>query len=121
MLYECPEDELGKSYREHLRKQLSTTKPKGTGWTHNMYRKSLIIEFKLNVREFIHDRKKSIEDIDILVVWSGRKESLPSGWRLVQVPEDERMYQETKYKLFNRIDQSTWVLFMEDFMVSEQN
>jgi hypothetical protein len=116
ILYESSEDELGASFRKLWKKQLSTTRPKGTGWTAQKYTQKLMVEFKITVREFISDRKKSIDDVDLLVVWSGREDKLPAGWRVAMVPDVERIYQGVQYKLMDQIQRETWIMFIENFV-----
>lgn len=114
--YECSECELGEAYRKIWKKQIGTTKPKGTGWTNEMYKELLIVEFKQSVHEFINDRKKSIEDVKLLIVWSGVDDSLPTGWRVNLVPEEERPYQYVKYKLTDKVDRSVWVMSLKHIL-----
>lgn len=120
ILYESREDELGSTYRRVWNKQLATTKIKGTQWAAQKYSEYLMVEFKTRVKEFINDRNKSIEDIKLLITWSGKDEKLPAGWKISRMAKEEQIYQGVQYKLIDKVQRSTWVMFIEEFLEKNQ-
>lgn len=109
--YESNISELGEEKRKEYLKSLRTAK-----MNPNKFKKNLIVEFKLDLEDFIKDKNKDLKEVDLIVAWDMTKTKLKQGWKFEDLDEKELMYSGAKHKLLNNFNDSAHVILIKDFI-----
>lgn len=112
--YESEISELGEEKRKEFIKSFRSVKDKPT-----KFKKTLIVEFKLDVEDFINDKIKDIKDVDLIIAWDMSKNKLKQGWKFENLDKKDQIYAGAMHKLSNNFNDSAHVMLLKDFSQEE--
>ena len=116
ILYEVPLDELGSNVRQHFLESRRNLRKK-----ESVYKRVIVVEYKLDASQIIRDHKKNLKHIDLLIAWDCSPDKLKPNWKFSDLDSSEIIFKGATHVLRNPEGDSSHVMLLKDFMKKKKD
>lgn len=115
ILYEVPIDKLGINVRQAFLESRRNLKKK-----ESVYKRVIVVEYKLDASQIIRDHKKNLKHIDLLIAWDCSPDKIKPNWKFNELDSSELFFNGSKYVLRNPMGDSCHVMLLKDFSTTKR-